>query len=177
MDDMKTHLMKQNRKTTKFSLNGKIFLAKCVKCYDADTIHVVFHIFNQFSRFTCRLFGIDTAEIKSKDELEKKYAITARDYLRNLILDKLIIIKCGEFDKYGRLLVTLFLVNDTNELHMLGGSNNDNNNDNNDDNNASTYFNFKESINNQLIMEKFAYNYNGKTKKPFVEWCDTSIYQ
>ena len=38
----------------------------------------------------------------------KEMAIRARDQLREWILNKPCIVKCGELDKYGRLLVEVF---------------------------------------------------------------------
>ena len=106
-------------KTPPFSLNGLITNAKCTKCYDADTVHLVFHHQNKLSRWTCRLIGIDSAEIKSKDQEEKKFAIISRDYLKDMILDKIVSIKCGKFDKYGRLLVTISYNGQDINQHLL----------------------------------------------------------
>ena len=94
--------------TPLFTLSGLQTDVKCVKCYDADTIHIVMHLNNSLQRFVCRLVGIDSAEIKSKNAKEKEAAIKARDYLKEMILDKLINVECGKFDKYGRLLITIF---------------------------------------------------------------------
>jgi len=92
-------------KTPILSLNGITTLAKCTKCYDADTVHLVIPYNNGYYRWTCRLEEIDSAEIKSTDIKERDHAIKARDYLCGLILNKIVEIKCGKFDKYGRLLV------------------------------------------------------------------------
>jgi endonuclease YncB( thermonuclease family) len=92
-------------KTPILSLNGITTLAKCTKCYDADTVHLVIPYNNGYYRWTCRLEEIDSAEIKSKNIKEREHAIKARDYLCGLILNKIVEIKCGKFDKYGRLLV------------------------------------------------------------------------
>ena len=94
--------------TPLFTLSGLHTDVKCVKCYDADTIHIVIHLNNSLQRFVCRLVGIDSAEIKSKNAKEKEAAIKARDYLKDMILDKIINVECGKFDKYGRLLITIF---------------------------------------------------------------------
>lgn len=64
-------------------------------------------------KWVIRLMGIDTPEIKAKNATEKAAAVAARDFLRGLILDKVIIIKCLEFDKYGRLLGNLFTTDNT----------------------------------------------------------------
>jgi endonuclease YncB( thermonuclease family) len=98
-------LHKCNDKTSILTLNGTETIAKCTKCYDADTIHLVIPYNNGYYRWTCRLEEIDSAEIKSKDKAEQEHAIKSRDYLQGLILDKIINVRCGKFDKYGRLLV------------------------------------------------------------------------
>jgi micrococcal nuclease len=94
-----------NDKTPSLTLNGITTMAKCTKCYDADTVHLVIPYNNGYYRWTCRLEEIDSAEIKSKDKAEQAHAIKSRDYLQGLILDKIVEVKCGKFDKYGRLLV------------------------------------------------------------------------
>ena len=60
-----------------------------------------------------------------------------RDLLREKILDKFIIIKCGKFDKYGRLLADVYDENKT------------------------------EHINKWLIDSGFANVYDGGTKQLF----------
>ena len=98
--------------------------------------------------------GIDTCEIKSKNDENKKHALLARNRLFNLItnqtLDKydckrldirkilnsnvyLVKIDISGFDKYGRLLADLYDFNDKN-------------------------------LSKILIEEKLAYEYDGKTK-------------
>ena len=51
MDKLIKELQETNLKTTKFSLEGEVFLAKCVKCYDADSIHIVIKFNNKLTRF------------------------------------------------------------------------------------------------------------------------------
>ena len=105
-----------------FSLEGHEKIAKCTKCYDADTVHMVFDFDNRLTRWNCRLSGIDSAEIKSKDEEEKEFAIKSRDFLKEKILEKIVKIKCDKFDKYGRLLITIFCEDvNINELLLKEG--------------------------------------------------------
>ena len=87
------------------------------------------------------------------------------------VKDKLIIIKCGEFDKYGRLLINIYEVTESNEYHMLGGT--DTNRENTID--LDNPIRLDNSINNQLIDNKLAYAYTGATKQKFVDWCDKTI--
>lgn len=98
-------------KTNKFSLNGYKTYAKCVYVYDGDTIHVVFKMPNSSECFkwVIRMMGIDTPEMKTKNLVEKAKAIQSRDFLKGKILDKVVILDCLEFDKYGRLLGNIFL--------------------------------------------------------------------
>jgi len=85
---------------------------KVVKIYDADTITVANRVSvdggNTYSpeiyRFNVRLNGIDTPEIKSKNQVTKALAIKARDALRELIAEKIVHLTNVSTDKYGRLL-------------------------------------------------------------------------
>ena len=116
------NLEQMTSKTNKFSLNGYKTIAKCVHAYDGDTIHVVFKMphSNEYNKWVIRMMGIDTPEIKAKNTNEKQLAVKARDFLRELILDKIIIIECLDFDKYGRLLGNLFIEgNDVSISNMM----------------------------------------------------------
>lgn len=150
--------------TEYFSLNGQILDCRVVDVYDGDTCTCVIPLFNQYYKFTVRLADIDTCELKTKSSDEKLRALAARNRLiemisiktsspmitnqstraqvRKFLTDIVCIVKiqCGEFDKYGRLLVFLFPQSETNY----------------------TKYN---SFNYKLIEEKLAYYYDGGTKK------------
>ncbi len=100
-----------NTKTAKFTLLRHKTYAKCVYVYDGDTVHIVFKMpgGNECYKWVVRMNGIDTPEMKTKNAAEKKAAVSARDFLKEKILDKIIIVDCLEFDKYGRLLAELFV--------------------------------------------------------------------
>ena len=106
-------------KTPEFTLSGLVTDAKCTKCYDADTVHLVIPYKGNYYRWTCRLEEIDSAEIKSKNKDESDFAKVSRDYLKSIILDKIISVKCGKFDKYGRLLVYLTIDGININQHLL----------------------------------------------------------
>ena len=93
----------------KFGFDGEVKIAKVVSVYDGDTIKVVFPFLRKLYKFNCRISGVDTPEIRTRDKKEKEYGIKARDELRKKILNKVVKLKCGEFDKYGRLLVDIEL--------------------------------------------------------------------
>lgn len=97
----------QTDKTPKFSLNGHVTQAKVVKVYDGDTIHAVFNYLGTFYNWTCRIAHVDTPELRTKDAEEKKRGYETRDKLTELIFNKIVTLKCGHFDKYGRLLVEI----------------------------------------------------------------------
>lgn len=126
-------LLEVNYKTApKFSLDGTTMLGAVVDCYDGDTctIAVMFH--SEIVSFRCRLLGIDTPEIANAET--KQAGLLARNALINMVSSqtltdvhasredirkhlehhkKLMRVECGDWDKYGRLLVTMY-VNDGN---------------------------------------------------------------
>lgn len=147
-----------------FSLEGRKTVGKVVDIYDADTCKIIFGLDNVIVKFNCRLSGIDTPEMKppmSKPnrDIEKRAAKKARNRLIQLCTDcecsldqkftrkgkrefltkneKLVNIHCGEFDKYGRLLIELFDINSD------------------------------KSYNQTLVDESYANKYDGGTKEPF----------
>ena len=58
-----------------------------------------------------RLDGIDTPELRSSNKKEKQKGIEARDFLKQIIDNRIITLHCGKFDKYGRLLGTIYYNN------------------------------------------------------------------
>lgn len=93
-----------------FSLENLEIDGYVCSVYDGDTITAVFP-FPETSikyKWRCRLDGIDTPEIRTKDKLEKCKGIEVRDILRSKILNKTVHLKCKNMDKYGRVLVTIY---------------------------------------------------------------------
>jgi endonuclease YncB( thermonuclease family) len=95
--------------TEKFTFAGKTVRAKCVKVYDGDTITVVFETMGVFYRFSIRMNGYDSPEIRSKNPEEKKYGKWSRDYLSAFVLNKIITLECKDYDKYGRVLADVYV--------------------------------------------------------------------
>lgn len=135
-----------------FSLDGIKSYCKLVNIYDGDTITCILPIFDTFYKFIVRLNGIDTAEIKTKNEDIKHMALEAKNRVIQLTTNKsfdtnnqlkeylennpiILWIHCHKFDKYGRVLSDVFI----------------NPND-------------KLSISEILLNEKLAVSYDGKTK-------------
>lgn len=143
--NLEKELLKYDNKTPLFTLKDKLKLCKVVDVYDGDTCKVVFRLNKKIYRWNIRLDGYDTPEMrpsKSKANRDEEIAAAkkAKEYLKSLVMndDQLVYIKCGEFDKYGRLLGVLFI--------------------NKDD---------KESVNQKMIKEGHGYEYHGGTKKKF----------
>lgn len=82
---------------------------KVVQVYDGDTFTIATFLFGEFYRFSVRLYGIDTPEIKTKDAKMKSRAILARDALRQLIMNKIVELKNVEYEKYGRLMAHVYV--------------------------------------------------------------------
>jgi endonuclease YncB( thermonuclease family) len=100
-------------KTPKFNLIGNRYVAKCVSVYDGDTANFVVCLNDEMTRFACRMTGYNSAEMKTKDELEKQAGIRAKKYLSSLILGKICVIEAGKFEKYGRLLTTVYVLDES----------------------------------------------------------------
>jgi micrococcal nuclease len=98
-----------NRNTPDFSFDGDTIVAKVLSVYDGDTIKVAFPLEGKMFRWNCRLSGVDTPELRTKNLKEKEFGYEVRDALREKILDRMVTLKCGEFDKYGRLLVEVII--------------------------------------------------------------------
>lgn len=90
-----------------FSLDGKEVDAKVMSVYDGDTVILAFSIHHVMYRWKCRISGIDTPEVRTKNHDEKAMGYRARDALRDKILGRVVRVTCGKFDKYGRILVDI----------------------------------------------------------------------
>lgn len=138
--------------TPELSVNGLKTYGRLVDVYDGDTVKVVLRAFDSYYKFTMRLNGIDTCEMKSKDKVLQENGIKARDRLFELITDKKVIskndiktildtdvylvwVECCAKDKYGRVLANIYKDKDATK-----------------------------SVSDILLDEKLAYKYEGKTK-------------
>ena len=91
-----------------FSLNGYKTWGKVVKQYDGDSCTIAMHYKKQPYKFKTRLTGIDTAEIRTLDPIERRVALQAKERLAELIGGNLVYVECFDNDKYGRLLCNLY---------------------------------------------------------------------
>ena len=89
-----------------------IHFGKVIKVYDGDTITIASVLPNTTEpiyRFSVRLNGIDTPEIRGKTPEEKDLAILARDELYNKIYGKMVTLENVGTEKYGRILADVYL--------------------------------------------------------------------
>ena len=140
--NQKKQLKKCTNKVELFTLDGLQAVAAVVDVYDGDTLKACFYWEGKIRKFNCRCVGYDSPEmrlgknVKNRDALKRK-AISARDRLKELvnIENSTVKLKFGKFDKYGRLLITIYSEK------------------------------YKDSINNIMIEEGHGYPYYGGTKK------------
>ncbi len=123
----------------KFPIKG----GKVIKVYDGDTITIASKLpYNEspLYRFSVRLNGIDTPELKGKDisDEEKTAALLARDFMSNLIINKYVRLENIQNEKYGRILADVYY----------------------DDIN----------LNDLLLEKRYAVKYDGKTKIKPLSW-------
>jgi endonuclease YncB( thermonuclease family) len=131
---MKMELLEYYDKIQRFSLNQIVTYGKVVSVYDGDTFDLSFYIPIQeltkerqiskknkgicfvcnsqqdsciLMRMKCRLEGLDARELKSEGGQK------AKEILESLILQKVLRVQIGNYDKYGRLLVTIFCLNES----------------------------------------------------------------
>jgi len=117
------------------------------KVVDGDTIDADIDLgFDISLSKRIRLAGIDTPESRTKDEYEKKLGIESKEWLKKKLEGQTDIIVKTELpdstEKYGRILGHLFI----------------------GDKEVSAV-NKKKSVNNQMIEEGYAWEYDGGTKK------------
>lgn len=91
---------------------GKKYSAYISNIYDGDTFDATIELEKKiFIRFRCRMWGYDAPEIKTKDNEEKKKGIETKEFLISELkkTNMMSVIRCMGFDKYGRLLLILYI--------------------------------------------------------------------
>jgi endonuclease YncB( thermonuclease family) len=117
---------------------------RVIKVYDGDTITIAtklpFKMETPLYRFSIRLNGIDTPEMKGKDVTaeEKNAAQKAQKFVSNLVLNKYVTLKNIKNEKYGRILADVYI----GEIHL----------------------------NQLLLNERYAVAYSGETKLRPKSW-------
>lgn len=95
--------------TTIFSFENLKFLGKVVSVHDGDTCNINFYFNDKLTQYTFRMLGYDSPEVRTTCEIEKKFGLISKNILEQLVLDKIVLVHCGNFDKYGRILTKLYV--------------------------------------------------------------------
>jgi micrococcal nuclease len=85
---------------------------KVVKIYDGDTITIAAKLPNTegpIYRFSVRLNGIDTPEVKGKSVAERDLAKQAKGALHELLYGKIVELRNVANEKYGRILADVYV--------------------------------------------------------------------
>jgi endonuclease YncB( thermonuclease family) len=97
----------------KVPFHNQIIYAKIEEVYDGDTIKIIVLFGVMPVRFSLRILGIDTPEIKQGSGRlleEQQAAVKVREYVKSLFPSKLAKICIRDWDKYGgRVLGDLYL--------------------------------------------------------------------
>ena len=130
-------------------------VGRVVDIYDGDTLTVILKMLDNYYKFTVRLNGIDTCEIKNKNAILKNRAFQARNevyyqitsnilsdekidrkHLRMILNENVYMVNLHIYntDKYGRLLADVYANNS------------------------------KKSLSDILLEKNMAYKYGGGTK-------------
>ena len=96
-----------------FTFSGNRYRARVVSAYDGDTVRVVFQYRGELVQWQARMFGYDSPEMKPRlnnpDRVKIKAAATeAKKALMGKVENKTVDIVCGKFEKYGRVLITIY---------------------------------------------------------------------
>ena len=135
-----------NKSVKAFNFAGMNTIGKVCNVYDGDTCRVIFYFHDQLTRLTVRLASIDTPEIRSKDPNEIEHGLKARDFLSNLVLNQLVYVELGKYDKYKRPLTNIYLLDQ--DLNKIGDK----------------------TVQEMLVENKLAIHYTGGTRIPYSDW-------
>lgn len=101
---------------------GEIVNCHVLSVYDGDTCTVVYNINNNENSpfvINVRIFGIDTPERKTKNELEKKAGLLLSKYVSDIILGKNLLLEILDWDKYGGRIVGNIIIDNDNLTNLL----------------------------------------------------------
>ena len=90
--------------STDYSLEGRCVLGKVVRVIDGDSVKVSIPVDGHIWTFPVRISDIDCPETRTRNLVEKALGFKAKARVEELVLGKIVSLKLGEFDKFGRLL-------------------------------------------------------------------------
>lgn len=135
MNDNEYNFNNYDINTPEFTLDKSFIPGRLVDIIDGDSLVIILPVFNSYYKYHVRINGIDTCEMKSKNQDNKILALKARLELLCLITQDtkqytkqeydinitrtdikrilnesvfLVYLECKDFDKYGRLLADVY---------------------------------------------------------------------
>ena len=109
--------------TPEFTLDGTCVWARVTDIHDGDTLKVTAHVFGDVHKFTLRLAGIDTPEVRTRDAAEKSAGLASRDHVMKRLgfapgdaCVCMVQARFHGFDKYGRVLADVYATGETESL-------------------------------------------------------------
>ena len=102
-----------------FAQDVRKYPAKCISCYDADSCVFLIDLgLNISIEEHCRFFGLDAPELRTSDPEEIKRGFEARDYVRERIEGKVVILEFSKRGKFGRVLVKIWYLQDDELINL-----------------------------------------------------------
>ncbi len=145
------NLKKASNEIPLFSFDGCICKAKIVDVYDGDTFKCAIYHKNEIIKINCRTLGYDSHEMKprlnipNREEHIKKAKEARKKFIELTTTNNgLIYIDCKKYDKYGRVLVDVY-IDKNSYIHSQNKS-------------------VKDTINNIMIKEGHGVPYQGGKK-------------
>jgi endonuclease YncB( thermonuclease family) len=129
-----------------------IIYGKVIKVYDGDTITIAAKLpfaLSPVYRFSVRLAGIDSPEMRGGGAQETALATISRDALHSLIFGKVIELRNKGKEKYGRLLADLYTTPDLQDRNNT---------------------NAKQHVNQWMLDKHYAVPYDGGKKMRSPDW-------
>lgn len=106
--------------TEEFCLSGRKMYAKVLSVYDGDTMTIAFDFQGKLYHKSCRVDGVNCPEIRTRDEHEKKMGLKAKEFVTNMILNKIVWTEFSmKNDKYGRLLAKIYPEKNKDSLDLI----------------------------------------------------------
>ena len=114
-------------------------IKKVVKVVDGDTLDLEIDLgFSLTKKERCRVAGIDTPECRTRDREEKQYGMAAKVYMAGMLKNATNLrVKTEKDGKYGRMLGWIYCDE------------------------------YEESLNERMVMDGYAWQYDGGTKRIF----------
>ena len=142
-------------------LNVREYQAELIKVVDGDTIDCYIDLgFNIKIKKRVRYMGIDTWESRTRDLAEKEKGLAAKARNKELLESGVFKLKSFGTGKFGRVLGEVFVSPDYVGEHIIECINSV-------DNDIDLSIDGWVSVNDILIEEGHAYNYDGGKKKDF----------